>query len=70
MTRTVLMALLGISVAAPMVLTGCGTVAGVGQDIAATGRAVENVATSNSPPTTVYYCNNYYYDQWGNRHCY
>ena len=53
-----------------MVLTGCGTVAGVGQDIAATGRAVENVATSNSPPTTVYYCNNYYYDQWGNRHCY
>ena len=69
MTRKVLMALLGIAVASPVALTGCGTVAGVGQDIAATGQAVSNVATYSAPPR-VYYCDHYYFDQWGNQHCY
>ncbi len=74
MTRKLAIDLLGM--ASAFVLAGCGTIAGVGQDISATGQAVENVATDNAPRVytydspRVYYCDRYYYDQWGNRHCY
>lgn len=69
MTRKLAMALVAVSLASPMFLTGCGTVAGLGQDISATGQAVENVATYSAPPREYYY-ERYYYDQWGNRHYY
>jgi predicted small secreted protein len=66
MTRKLAIALFGIAVASPLALTGCNTVQGFGQDIAATGRAVENVA---APPPRYYY-ERYYVDAWGNRHYY
>ena len=67
MTRK-LVVLLGLLMASPLALTGCGTIAGVGQDISATGQAVQNVASG--PPSAYYYCDTYTYDQWGNRRCY
>jgi predicted small secreted protein len=54
MTRKLAIALFGIAVASPLVLTGCNTVQGFGQDISATGRAVEDVATYNEPAPTYY----------------
>jgi len=63
------MGVAGISLSSAMLLTGCGTVAGLGQDISATGHAVENVATYTAPPREYYY-ERYYYDQWGYRHYY
>ena len=50
--------------------TGCNTVQGFGQDIAATGRAVEDVATYNEPAPRYYYEGRYYIDRSGNRHYY
>jgi predicted small secreted protein len=69
MTRKLAVALFGIAVASPLALTGCNTVQGFGQDISATGRAVENVATYNAP-SHYYYSERYYVDRWGNRHYY
>ena len=69
MTRKLSVALLGIAVASPFALTACNTVQGFGEDISATGRAVENVATYNAPPPRYYY-DRYYVDRWGNRHYY
>ena len=70
MTRKLAMVLAGSSLASAMALTGCGTVAGIGQDISATGQAVTNVASYEAPPPRVYDCDRYYYDRFGNRHCY
>ena len=69
MTRKLVMTLLAMSLVSPIALTGCGTVAGFGQDISATGQAVQNVAVASAPPS-VYHCDSYTYDQWGNRRCY
>lgn len=44
--KTLLVALLGLSV---LSLTACNTVAGVGQDTQAAGRAVENAADKSKP---------------------
>ena len=56
MTRKLVMALLGLSLASPLALTGCNTIAGMGQDVSATGRAVTNMArTSDQSPDYYYY---------------
>jgi len=70
MTKKLGVALFGVALAAPLALGGCNTVQGFGQDIAATGQAVENVATYNAPPPQYYYPERYYVDQYGNRHYY
>lgn len=73
MKRNLMTALLGLAVAAPLALTGCNTVQGFGEDISATGRAVENVAVYNAPPRTYYYDRyggRYYVDRYGYRHYY
>jgi predicted small secreted protein len=70
MKRNLMMALLGVAVASPVMLTGCNTVQGFGEDISATGRAVENVATYNAPPPRPYYSERYYVDRFGYRHYY
>jgi len=70
MTRKLVMTALAVAVASPLALTGCNTVQGFGEDISATGRAVENVATYNAPPPRYYYQDRYYVDRWGNRHYY
>ena len=70
MTRKLAIALFGIAVSSPLALTACNTVQGIGEDISATGRAVENVATYNAPPPRYYYQERYYVDRWGNRHYY
>jgi predicted small secreted protein len=76
MKRNLITALLGVAVASPLALTGCNTVAGFGEDISATGRAVENVAVYNAPPPRTYYRDRYYYgdrywvDRNGYRHYY
>ena len=63
MTKKPATALCAVALASPLALTGCNTVQGFGEDISATGRAVENVATPRH-----YYPDRYYVDQYGNRH--
>ena len=70
MTRKLAVAMFGIALAAPFALSGCNTVQGFGEDISATGRAVENVATYNAPPPRYHYQERYYVDRWGDRHYY
>jgi predicted small secreted protein len=55
MTRKLVMAALGLALAAPLALTGCNTVAGMGEDVSATGRAVTNAATYSAPANEYYY---------------
>jgi predicted small secreted protein len=69
MTRKLAITALAVTVASPLALSGCNTVQGFGEDISATGQAVENVATYNAPPR-YYYPDRYYVDRWGNRHYY
>ena len=70
MTSKLAIALCGVAAASSLALTGCNTVQGLGEDISATGRAVENVATYNAPPPRYYYPQRYYVDQYGYRHYY
>ena len=44
MARKLVLILLGISLASPLFLTGCNTMAGAGTDISKAGQAVNNEA--------------------------
>ena len=59
MNRKLAMALLAISLASPVALTGCNTVAGIGRDVSATGQAVTNAAGYANPAPGHYYRETY-----------